>query len=386
MDGATDASLSIALSRRFDARTGARPLDACLRWIRDDARLQHVVDVGTGLLVEHRLAFVALSHQRASATRHWYVYEALDVDVALREYADRPCSARHSHEIVGSGAPVKGYVDIDARRSASLDTARFDAYTRALSTRFAAAARRELGVARVCAAYFDASDDVKLSRHIVWALVDANDAPVAFRSAMACGRFVREHVLAADDAWLDMGVYNANHSLRMYGSTKHGEQRPFVALDANTFARRALAADGRLEWATLTASLVTLVAESARLVGADDVVARTTKKRARSAGTRLDPASLHSFVDELAEIQRAGGARSVRAVGAVLYVDTIDAVVCETKGEPHSSATVYYVVDTENRRYRQACHSAKCKRIVNRRKWLSFDQPFARTDVLTTLF
>jgi len=380
----SSSSQSLVQSKRFrrecsDSENGTeQPLARCLHWIRTGGRGGSPPRV-----------FVALAHETAHNNRE---YEALS-ESALRRWAEMPQLERHAHEVIWTSTKLYADVDVDWQLNPNAE-AMFTAFVDVL---VAAAAERFSVECDVLV--LDASvAGVKFSRHLVVTMRRRSDgAYAAFETSRHCGAFIRlvecahgfdrSNIVAAGGSTssggplCDPAVYRSNNCLRMYGSDKPGQDRPFVPL--NVVDRRARR--DTLDYDVLERSLVTyprVTDAHALLRVTDDELAAPPLSRSATASRensrkRKSPSSSSS--SNFTQPVTSSVEHVINAIAPIVGADirssslsddgAVAIVRCKSRacahragGGEHRSNSIYFVVDLARARYKQQCYSQKCRR------------------------
>jgi len=222
----------LAGARFFDKRGGEQPLARARAWAAANSAQGDALIVTPMLLVAEEQEF-GRRFMAATLDALWQYVRSFARD-----------SERHLHEVVPPAAPCRLYCDLEyefgraerdeALKHATLTSSRAalrDAIDKSASEFIDAlkrAASSEYGV-QLTEFVSTSHKPSKWSAHVVF-------RGAAWRSARHCGAFV-QHVARMRrqfdpcvEHYVDSGVYNANHCLRMYRATKRAEpQRSLVA-------------------------------------------------------------------------------------------------------------------------------------------------------------
>lgn len=351
--------------RRFSARDSATPLATALAWAGGPGTCQG----GTAL------TFIVLAHVVGEHARE---YEALTVD-ELRRWARTHADTRHVDEVIWT--PTKLYVDIDMEYApnATHAVATIDRFVTAL----VAALDERLGIEASSVVHLDASRvGLKFSRHIIIDMARSG-APVRFASSEHAGAFVRdvsvrggfEDVNVRSDGTeptplADYGLYSANHCLRLYGSTKLGDDtRPLLEYGAPPPTTHK----NVLSWKLLERSLVTwprVTAEDA-LVRIDGV--RLTMKRPRSVSVVADDADNEPLCRSVAAALRRTDVTGVREGDDGLLLVACASRTCTYARRTHRVNPIFALINVRRGEYAYGCHSPKCKLVQQRKLWVPLD-------------
>jgi len=357
--------------RRFTARESPAPLAAALAWASGPGARQGGAS----------LTFIVLAHVVAENARE---YEVLTVD-ELRRWARTHTETRHVDEVIWT--PTKLYVDIDMEYApnATHAVASIDRFAAALTT----ALSERLSIEATSVVHLDASRvGEKFSRHLIIDMARAG-APVRFASSEHAGAFVRdvstrggfEHINAHADgteptSLADFGLYSANHCLRLYGSTKLGDDtRPLLEYGTLSSATHR----NVLNWKLLERSLVTwprVTAEDA-LVRVDGVRLAVKRPRSVSIAVDVDTEPLRRSV--AAALQRTD-VTSVREGDDGLLLVACASRTCTYARRTHRVNPIFALINVRRGEFAYGCHSPKCKLAQQRKAWLPLE-PAALADV-----
>ena len=382
--------LRVSVSRAFGAADS--PMLRALDWIAEQENANPSIRY---ILVSRE----ALKSDGSGTYRQFFAYQRA---VFLRHAVDQR-RKQHWHEIVRSDQPCRLYCDVEFYRTPAVNAAvDGDALMGVFVALLGAALQRDYGLHpnTLRVVQTDASKETKFSRHVVVHL--AADDAVAFADSRACGQFVAKVVHDAGDVLtlpnpqhpggsaesiVDLGVYSANHGMRVVNSAKITEPLRPLLLWRNGGAVQTFDASEK----DVSDALVSVQSAPKKLLDCESAGTKRSLRASadewsgRGGGKRVGsttnltlsgsvlPDDVRAIVNTVDEMRQADINRctAVRKRGEI-YLETRDRE-CPIAQRMHKSSTRFFVVNLIMGKWRESCRHSACFRAKQQWKQLPDD-------------
>ena len=327
--------------------------------------------------LQHPSNNMVFSYEVSKVMRKFIV---CDFEQFWNSYKVIPMQNKNFYQIIAEGTPLKLFMDLEFWRQQNrdkdgdtmrdllislVDKSINNLYNRDGSTR---------GLI-----ILESSNEDKFSNHLIF-------PSIIFKDILHCGQFVTQLISSLSETEqkilqvqardgndykniIDTSVYTKNRHLRVYLSSKFGEQRPLNCLNSESFPASTIEERNK---SILCESLVVNIRSTNRK---DDLYCSGPKEAANpenSIGQGLSPLSASSpykNIDQLVEsLARPGKIRKIvyNDEKKTVRYDITGNKFCRTKGGSHSKNNIYFKYFANRNKLIQDCYSQICnlKKVV----------------------
>ena len=316
------------------------------------------------------------SYEVMGPTRVYRKFVVCDIEIFWNTY--EKCSDKNFYQVIVEGTPVKLFFDVEFWRGPNQEKDG-EAMCLQLLAHLDHMIQSKFNQERAAreAIILDSSDDTKFSRHIIF-------RTVVLKDMKHCGQFVTEVVSSLTESdrklfevktfdgrayrsFIDTSVYTSNRHLRVFLSSKYGQDRPLRCNNPEMFTASSSTCDDiDVNRKILFESLVVNSTKGpGELLSCDDREVQKKSDHVKSytgQGSSVQSSpykNIDKYVEKLAD---PGRVRKItwNDVKQTVRYDIVGNRYCRMKDGVHEKNNIYYKYFARNHRLIQDCYSPSC--------------------------